>query len=148
MKRRKKLRLLAKAFKSAGADKILSGYLAFFFAAAIPIWLIEPSVKTYGDSLWFCFAAATTTGFGDFTAVTVVGRIITVVLSVYSIGAVAIFTAVITGFFMDLAKLKKNESVRAFMDDLEHLPELSREELQAISDRVREFDKNNGKPNK
>ena len=131
MKRRKKLRLLAKAFKSAGADKILSGYLAFFFAAAIPIWLIEPSVKTYGDSLWFCFAAATTTGFGDFTA-----------------GAVAIFTAVITGFFMDLAKLKKNESVRAFMDDLEHLPELSREELQAISDRVREFDKNNGKPNK
>ena len=72
-------------------------------------------------------------------AVTLVGRIITVVLSVYSIAVIAIVTAVITSFFTDLARFRANESVREFVDDLEHLPELSKEELENLSQRVKDF---------
>ena len=137
--------MLRNAFKTAGADKIISGYLIWFFAAAVPIWIWEPQINTYTDSLWFCFASATSIGYGDFAAVTVVGRIITVLLSVYSIAVIAIFTAVITSFFSDLARFRANDSAREFMDELEHLPELSKEELEALSKRVREFQKNKKK---
>ena len=143
MKKRRTWRLLRQAFKAAGADKILGGYLIWFFVSAIPIWIWEPNIHTYADSLWFCFASATSIGYGDFAAVTLVGRIITVVLTVYSIAVIAIFTAVITSFFMDVARFRANDSAHKFIDDLEHLPDLSKEELEALSQRVKNFQKKN-----
>ena len=132
-----------KAFKTTGADKIIGGYILWFFIAAAMIWLLEPTITSYGDSLWFCFATATSIGYGDQVAVTVIGRIIAVMLSVYSIGVIAIFTAVITSFFTDLARFRANDSARAFLDDLEHLPELSKEELEKLSQKVKDFEKEN-----
>lgn len=136
-------RLLKDAFKTAGADKIISGYILWFFISAVPIWLWEPNINTYQDSLWFCFASATTIGYGDVSAVTLFGRIITVFLSIYSIGVVAIFTAVVASFFTDIARLKASDSAREFSDDLEHLSELSKEELEQLSQRIKEYQKKN-----
>ena len=131
--------MLIKAFRTTRADKIIGVYLVWFFISAFVILLCEPNIHNYGDSLWFCFACASSIGFGDFLAVTVLGRIITVVLSIYSLGVIAIFTAVITSFFTDLARFRANESARKFVDDLEHLPELSKEELEDLSERVKAF---------
>ena len=142
MKKKQIRRMLAKAFRTAGADKIIGGYMGWFFVAAALVWLFEPGIHSYGDSMWFCFASATSIGYGDLAAVTVPGRIITVVLSVYSIAVIAIVTAVITSFFTDLARLRADESVREFIDELEHLPELSKEELENLSQRVKNFQKN------
>ena len=72
---------------------------------------------------------------------TVVGRIIAVILSVYSIAVIAVFTAVITSFFTDIARWRANNSARKFLDELEHLPELSKEELEELSRRVRDFNR-------
>ena len=135
--------MLKEAFRTAGTDKIISGYIVWFFIAAIPIWIWEPHIDTYQDSLWFCFASATTIGYGDVAAVTLIGRIITVILSIYSVAVIAIFTAVVTSFFTDMARLKASDSAREFVDELEHLPELSKEELEDLSRRVKEFQKNN-----
>lgn len=139
MKGRKYRRLLWQSFKHTGATKVFGGYLIFFLVMAGLLTIIEPEVANYGDGLWYTFAVASTVGFGDFTAVTLVGRILTVILSIYSIGVVAIFTAVITSFFMNMAKAQASESAAAFVDDLMHLPELSKEELQAVSDKVKEY---------
>ena len=128
MKNRKQMRrMLRKAFQTAGADKVIGAYLIWFFGSAVPIWLLEPQINSYGDALWFCFASATSIGYGDYAAVTFAGRLITVALSVYSIGVIAVFTA--------------SSSARRFLDELEHLPELSKEELEALSERVKEFNK-------
>ena len=139
MRGRKYRRLLLQSFKYTGADKVLGGFLVFFFLIAAVLTIIEPEIHNYGDGLWFSFAVATTVGFGDYTAVTLVGRILTVILSVYSIGVVAIFTAVITNYFMNVAKMQASDSAAAFLDDMMHLTELSKEELQAVSDKVKEF---------
>lgn len=125
--------------KASGVDRILLVYLFYFVLAALLIWLLEPGIPSIGDSLWYCFAVATTVGFGDFAAATLAGRIVTVLLSVYSIVVVAIFTAVITGYIMDTIKARADESAAQFLDDLEHLPELSPEELSDLSQKVKEY---------
>lgn len=122
-----------------GADKVLLVYVIWFFIAALAIWLSEPHIKNYGDSIWYCFASATSIGYGDIAATTVLGRIITIILSIYSIAVIAIVTAVIVGFFNDMAKARANESMQKFTDDLEHLPELSKADLENLSKRVKEF---------
>ena len=38
-KKRRMFRLLKDAFRTAGADKIISGYFLWFFISAVPIWL-------------------------------------------------------------------------------------------------------------
>ena len=142
-KKRRTFRLLREAFRTAGADKIISAYIIWFFLAAIPIWIWEPNINTYQDSLWFCFASATTIGYGDVAAVTLIGRIITVILSIYSVAVIAIFTAVVTSLFTDMARLKASDSAREFADDLEHLADLTPDELEQLSQRIKEYQKKN-----
>ena len=96
--KRKKWRMFRQAFRIAGADVILEAYLFYFVLAAFLIRFAEPSITNILDSLWYCFSVATTVGFGDIAALTIPGRVITVILSIYSIGVVAIVTAVVTGF--------------------------------------------------
>ena len=138
-RRHRARRLLWQSIKRTGAHKVFGGYLLFFLIAAGLITILEPGIANYGDGLWFSFAVSTTVGFGDFTAATVVGRIVTVILSVYSIAIVAIFTAVVTNFFLTVAKAQASDSAAAFLDDMMHLTELSKEELQAVSDKVKAF---------
>ena len=139
MSRRRNLKILRQAFREADVDIVFKGYLGCFVVIALLIWLAEPSIKTIPDSIWYCFAVATTVGFGDLAAATFLGRFLTIVLSVYSLAVVAVFTAIITSFFMDVARNKATDSAREFMYEMEHLPELSKEELQALSEKIRRF---------
>ena len=63
--RRQTIRLLRQSFKIAGVNKILYIYLAYYFISAIVLFLVDPNIHDLGDSLWYCFAVATTVGFGD-----------------------------------------------------------------------------------
>ena len=74
---------------------------------------------TFGDALWYCFAVVTTIGFGDLVAKTIIGRLITVILSVYGIVAVAVLTSIIVNFYnevsakkdrIELKKIEKEET--------------------------------------
>ena len=135
----RKLRILYGIFKRTGAMKSLGLFLVFFFIAAVIIWLIEPTIKTFADSLWFCFIISTTIGLGDMTVTTPLARFIAVILSLYAIIVVAVLSAVITNFYLEMMRLKRDDSIAAFIDDLERLPELSQEELKALSDKVKHF---------
>lgn len=142
MRLKEKRRILRRIFHIAGADKIIFTYFIYFIVMSIILWRIEPNINTFMDSVWFCFATATTTGYGDITALTITGRILAIILSIYSLAVVAIFTAVITSYFMEHSKARAKESARKFIDDLQHLDELSKEELKELSGRVKRFSKN------
>lgn len=134
---RRRLRILRHIFTSTCADKIIYGYLVYFLLSAAVICLVEPDINSFFDAVWFCFAAATTIGFGDLSAVTIIGRLLTMLLSVYSLAVVAIFTAVITSYFLDFAKSQARETVQQFIDDLEHLPDLSHDRLVELSRQIK-----------
>ena len=138
---KKKRKILRQVFHIVGADKIIGVYIIFFIVMSIIIWFVEPNITSFSDSIWFCFATATTTGYGDITAISIIGRTLAIILSIYSIAVVAIFTAVITSYFMEQSKIRLKDNVRKFIDDLEHLDELSKEELKELSEKVKRFDK-------
>ena len=52
---------------------------------------------------------------------------------------VAIATGVVVNFYTQMVELQRKETLAMFMDQLERLPELSREELENISRKVRQF---------
>ena len=138
MKRR---RLFKRILKSTGADKILEGFLGLFILAAMLVWIAEPSITSFWDSIWYCFTVVTTIGFGDQYATTVIARILTMILSFYAVFVVAILTAVITNYSIEYMKRRAEMNASEFLDKLERLPELSKEELIELSEKVKEFNR-------
>ena len=133
----KKLRILKQILKRTGADKILSGFIAFFFLAALIIWIWEPNIPRYQDALWYCYSVFSTVGFGDEIAVTILGRVISVLITILSIFVIAIITGVVVAFYNDLVSIRYKASKAEILDKLERLPELSKEELKEISDKIK-----------
>lgn len=132
----KGLKILWRIMKNTGADRILGGFLLAFFACSIIIWLREPEIKTLGDGIWYCYAVVTTIGFGDVLVTTLLSRIISAILSVYAVLAIAIITGVVVNYYNELVELRKSETISAVLDRLEQLPEMSKEELVALSEKV------------
>ena len=133
----KKLRILKGVLVRTRAHQVLLSFLAFFFAAALVVLLAEPGIETYGDALWYCYAVITTVGFGDLLAKTLPGRLMSVLLSAYAMIALAIITGVIVNFYTQLIQIHQKESIAAVADQLERLPELSKEELTDLSRSVK-----------
>lgn len=137
----KKTRLIKIILKRTGALKFLTTYIIIFAGVSIGVWIVEPNIKTPIDSVWYCFSVATTIGFGDITAVTILGRAMSIFLSICSILIIAVVPGIITSYYIESTKIKENESVAKFLDDLEHLPELSKEDLQSLSKKVKKFNR-------
>lgn len=135
----RRLKVLAGILKRTRADKILVGFIVFLFAVAAVIELAEPDINRYGDALWYCYAVISTAGFGDVVAVTFIGKICSVLLTVYAIFVTAIVTGVVVNFYTQMVEMQRKETIAMFMDQLERLPELSREELENISQKVRKL---------
>lgn len=133
----KKLKLLKGVLKRTNANQIIVSFLFFFFADALLIWFIEPSIKTHGDSLWYCFTVFSTIGFGDIISTTIIGRILTVLLSVLTIFVVALVTGVVVAFYNDVVSMEYKAAKAEALDKLENLDKLTKEELKSLSDQIK-----------
>ena len=133
------LRILWMILKRTHTIKVCISFAACFFVGAAIIQGVEPDITTYGESLWYCYVACATIGFGDFAAATAIGRIVTVILSLHATVFLAMIPAIVVSYYMEVIHRREKESVTVFLDKLEHLPEMSKEELQAISDRIKKI---------
>lgn len=132
-----RLRLLHRILRTTQMYGILGGFLIYFSITAVIIWLFDPEVQTLGDGIWYCFVCCTTIGFGDIVPSALLSRILTVLLTLYGILIVAVIPGVIVSYITEFNRIKLKESTAIFLDKLEHLENLSQEELQEISRTIR-----------
>ena len=98
------------------ALEILLGLAALIVVASLILTKVEPSMANFPDALWYCFAVVTTIGFGDFYAVTPVGRIVTVILGIYGIVVVAVITSIIVNFYNETYGKRDAQEVKKLKD--------------------------------
>jgi len=91
------------------AIEILYGLFILLVAVSVMLSMIEPEMENFGDALWYCFALVTTIGFGDIKAVTIVGRILSVVLGIYGIIVVALITSIIVNLYNENATRRNSK---------------------------------------
>ena len=135
----KRLRILKDVLKKTHTYKIVLAFLAFFFLIALIIWLDDPTIHTYRQSVYYCFMIASSVGNGDVIVSTQLARVLTMVLSIYSVFALAIITGVVVSYYNAYTQMQFKESIESFMEQLEQLPELSKEELADISEKIKKF---------
>ena len=49
------------------------------------------------------------------------------------------FSGVVVSYYLEVVHRRENEVITNFLDKMEHLTELSREELQEIQDKIRKY---------
>lgn len=135
----KKLRILKNVLARTHADRILLGFVLFILIDALIITLWEPGIDNYLDALWYCYAVISTTGFGDVVVVTFIGKAMSVLLTIYSVLVIAIVTGVIVNYYTQIIQIQQQDTITAFVNKLEHLPELTKEELEELSRKVSQF---------
>ena len=93
------------------AAEILAGLMIAVVGASILLPTFEPGITTFGDGLWYSFMLVTTIGFGDMTAVTPAGRLISVAVGIYGIVAMALITSILVSVYNE-SKEKENKTQR------------------------------------
>ena len=135
------MKRLAFVMKRTGTMHMLIVYAIFFSVVSVILFLIEPGMKNVGDGFWYTFVASATIGFGDLTAITAAGRVLTVIVSLYGIILAAMIPGVFVSYYTEYLKIRETETVSTFLEKLEHLPELSNDELVELSEKVKKFNK-------
>ncbi len=82
--------------------------VAYVLISALVIYNVEPeSFNTFFDAIYWATISLTTVGYGDIYPITTVGRIVTMISSVFGIAIIALPSGVITAGY--LAEVNKNE---------------------------------------
>ena len=94
--------VLKRIIRKTYAAEILFGMLLLIVAVSIVLPGLEPGIVSFADGLWYCFAIVTTIGFGDITATTGIGRLLSVILGIYGIIVVSLITSIIVNFYNEV----------------------------------------------
>lgn len=95
--------------------------MAYVLISALVVFNVEPdSFGNFFDAVYWATVSLTTVGYGDIYPVTVMGRIITMISSVFGIAIIALPSGIITAGFLDELNNKEieNELKEKQTDDL------------------------------
>ena len=109
-----KIRLgaMLKIIQRTYAFEILYGLFILIISFSYIFYTLEPNINSFGDGLWYSFAIVTTIGFGDMSAVTGIGRILSVLLGVYGLIVVAVLTSIIINFYNETVKKDDDKELK------------------------------------
>ena len=108
-----RLSVLKKIIRKTYAVEILFGMLLLIVAVSIVLPGLEPGIERFTDGLWYYFAIVTTIGFGDITATTGIGRLLSVILGIYGIIVVSLITSIIVNFYNEVKTDDDSEPANA-----------------------------------
>ena len=108
--------VLKKIIRKTYAAEILFGMALLIVAVSIVLPGLEPEIKRFTDGLWYCFAIVTTIGFGDITATTGIGRLLSVILGLYGIIVVSLITSIIVNLYSEVKADGDTEDEDALVD--------------------------------
>ena len=100
----KRLKMLWHIMQVTGFTRFALSFVTFVFGSGGVLFLVEPAITNYGDGLWYAFVTSTTVGYGDLLAVTLIGRITSVFLTIYGLIFFGCLSAVIFNYYTNLNK--------------------------------------------
>lgn len=118
-----------------GAGNKLRGRVALYTIGATVIVIIvgglavydaesaTGNIRSFGDAVWWAFVTITTVGYGDYTPVTVTGRIVAVGLMIGGITLIGVVTATFASWIVERVsdEASKARSIAATSDQVDAL---------------------------
>jgi voltage-gated potassium channel len=116
-----------------GLAWVLLVSLATILSGAVAVWMIEPTIATLPDGLWWSTVTATTVGYGDLSPEHPVARGVAVLLMLVGIGTIGMLTGSIATYFLGGEDGADDPDVEHVRERLAEWDELSVEERQRLA---------------
>lgn len=100
----KSVEIIINVLKNSKESLVAVGTLAvaYILIAALVIFNVEPdSFNSFFDAIYWATVSLTTVGYGDIYPITTIGRIVTMVSSIFGIAIVALPAGIITAGYMN-----------------------------------------------
>lgn len=95
---------------------LASGYIVI---SALVIFNVEPELfDTFVDAIYWATVSLTTMGYGDITPVTTVGRIVTIISSMFGIAIIALPSGILTAGFMRILREEQDREAARKAEEL------------------------------
>ena len=99
------IRLVRAMFRRGHLSRFLLTAVVLVLDGAVIVYLYErhaphSNIRTLGESVWFSVVTVTTVGYGDYTPVTVFGRITAVLIMLIGLLTLAVVTAQVASSFV------------------------------------------------
>jgi len=104
MRYSKSIQIISRVISSSKDSLIAVCFLAigYILVSALIIFNVEPDIfDTFFDAIYWATVSLTTVGYGDIYPVSVLGRVITMISSVFGIAIVALPAGIITAGYMN-----------------------------------------------
>lgn len=104
--------IILQVFKKQKESLIVVGILAvgYVLVSALVVISIEPQTfPTYFDAVYWATVSLTTVGYGDIYAVSIAGKVITMISSMFGIAIIALPAGIITAGYMEEIRERKGE---------------------------------------
>lgn len=118
--------------KTNGLDKVLLLAIVLLFLIPIPIVLIEPSINTFTNALWWAVVTTTTVGYGDISPETPIGRGLAIILMLLGIGIIGTFTSAITSFFSTNRTGSRDSEIDYIAKKIDELEDIDQENVDLL----------------
>ena len=122
-----RLNVFSRIIKKSMVYEIILALMILVILCSVYFTIIEPSMTSYVDSLWYSFAVITTIGFGDVTVSTTLGRILSVILGISGIVVVALFTSFIVNFYNEMNKKRDENAMKKVIKKIDELEKIEKE---------------------
>lgn len=87
--------------------------VAYIMISALVIYNVEPeSFENFFDAIYWATISLTTVGYGDIYPVSTIGRIVTMISSIFGIAIIALPSGIITGGYIDEMNKNRNEDIK------------------------------------
>lgn len=133
----RQIKNMFKILRQTGIDKLLISYLLLMFICAVVLVIIEPTFHTLMDGIWYSVVTIATVGFGDLVVTTTLGKIISIILIFSGVLIVALLTGTLVNYYNTINEARQKGKLMDMLDKLENLPDLSKEELESISNEIK-----------
>jgi voltage-gated potassium channel len=114
------------AFRGRVVLYVAGASILLVFVAALAVLDAERSapgatITTFGNALWWAFVTITTVGYGDFTPITVTGRLIAGALMLGGIALLGIVTATLASWIVERVAIKEEDAQAATRGEIRAL---------------------------
>lgn len=113
-------------------DKVLLILTVVIFVSSIPIRILEPTIQTYTDAVWWAIVTATTVGYGDISPETIIGRLIAIFLMIFGIGLLGLVTSSIATYFLQTKQKEEDSTIVFLKSQISRIDELSDKEMERL----------------
>jgi voltage-gated potassium channel len=107
-----RIRRVLQFLQRENLHRLVGIVLALIAFGSIGVMIFEPGIS-WPQALWLIFATVTTVGYGDISAQTLGGRVVSIVVMLFGIGILGLFTATIASIFVE-RKMKEDRGMRSF----------------------------------